>query len=80
MQMQRRRYFLNLFWLGQTYNIRVRAVNRYQDPATPNAEAVETVGEWSDPVAYAVPATYAPVQLTNLRYALWRMMMSVFCI
>lgn len=54
---------------GQTYNIRVRAVNRYQDPATPNAEAVETVGEWSDPVAYAVPATYAPVQLTNLRYA-----------
>ena len=54
---------------GQTYNIRVRAVNRYQDPATPNAEAVETVGEWSDPVVYAVPATYAPVQLTNLRYA-----------
>lgn len=54
---------------GQTYNIRVRAVNRYQDPAVPNAAAVDTPGEWSDPVSYTVPATKAPVQLTNLRYA-----------
>lgn len=54
---------------GQTYYIRVRAVNRYQNPATPDAEAVENTGEWSDPVAYTVPATIAPVQLTNLRFA-----------
>ena len=64
-----KKVLLRSFSAGQTYNIRVRAVNRYQDPATPNAEAVETVGEWSDPVSYTVPATKAPVQLTNLRYA-----------
>lgn len=64
-----KKVFLRSFTAGQTYNIRVRAVNRYQDPAVPNAAAVDTPGEWSDPVSYTVPATKAPVQLTNLRYA-----------
>ena len=64
-----KKVLLRSFSAGQTYNIRVRAVNRYQDPAVPNAAAVDTPGEWSDPVSYTVPATKAPVQLTNLRYA-----------
>ena len=64
-----KKVLLRSFSAGQTYNIRVRAVNRYQDPAVPNAAAVDTPGEWSDPVSYTVPATKATVQITNLRYA-----------
>lgn len=64
-----KKVLLRSFSAGQTYNIRVRAVNRYQDPAVPNAAAVDTPGEWSDSVSYTVPATKAAVQLTNLRYA-----------
>lgn len=51
---------------GQTYTIKVRAVNTYQASAA--EKAVDTAGEWSDAVTYTVPADQVPVAITNLRY------------
>lgn len=58
---------LGLWTAGQTYTIKVRAVNKYQASAAETA--VETPGEWSDGVPYTVTAAQTPIQINNLRYS-----------